>query len=411
MRQPTAGPFTQLSGGRVPLPGPSRLACGCPSPASKPPGRTFSPDSKTTQLEEPVARRPYPEGTPKSTGRQPRRTGPRRSSPDSPGRVPVRPRAAAVAALGRKRTWIRRGGQTRRLRVGDVLPAPAPRAAEPRRRRGRTGRRRGRTRRRPRLPPRTRSRDPTLPRVSIFLSVFDVHVQRSPVAGTVHAVMHEPGKFHSADLADASEENERNSHGDRDRRWPRHRSSCRSPDCSLAASCATPASATGSTIGRHLRPDPLRVARRHLLPGRYQTCSSSVGQRADRRRNGHRGAAGDHAMSAASASRRGRPAAARPIRLLPSVITILALCVGPVGDQVRARRRARIALRLIGAAAILDALDGRIARLLDATSKMGAELDSLSDAISFGVAPALVLYVDPARRQPVRLDHRARSTR
>ena len=42
---------------------------------------------------------------------------------------------------------------------------------------------------------------------------------------------------------------------------------------------------------------------------------------------------------------------------------------------------------------VLDSLDGRIARLLDATSKIGAELDSLADSISFGVAPALVLYV------------------
>jgi CDP-diacylglycerol--serine O-phosphatidyltransferase len=52
-----------------------------------------------------------------------------------------------------------------------------------------------------------------------------------------------------------------------------------------------------------------------------------------------------------------------------------------------------MAIGSIGIAAVLDSLDGRIARLLDATSKMGAELDSLSDAISFGVAPALVLYV------------------
>src|SRR4051812_19287397 len=51
------------------------------------------------------------------------------------------------------------------------------------------------------------------------------------------------------------------------------------------------------------------------------------------------------------------------------------------------------AIGAIAAAALLDGLDGRIARLLDATSKMGAELDSLADAISFGVAPALVIYV------------------
>ncbi len=49
------------------------------------------------------------------------------------------------------------------------------------------------------------------PRVSIFLSVLDVHVQRSPVGGTVKEVVHQAGKFLSADLADASEVNERNS--------------------------------------------------------------------------------------------------------------------------------------------------------------------------------------------------------
>ncbi|PXY31019.1 CDP-alcohol phosphatidyltransferase family protein [Prauserella muralis] len=81
------------------------------------------------------------------------------------------------------------------------------------------------------------------------------------------------------------------------------------------------------------------------------------------------------------------------VRLLPNAITVLALCAGLsavqfafVGDYV-------LAIGAIGVAAVLDSLDGRIARLLDATSRMGAELDSLSDAISFGVAPALVLYI------------------
>lgn len=82
----------------------------------------------------------------------------------------------------------------------------------------------------------------------------------------------------------------------------------------------------------------------------------------------------------------------RPVRLLPSVITILALCSGLSAVKYGLDGQLGIALAMIGAAAILDTLDGRIARLLDATSKMGAELDSLSDAISFGVAPALVLY-------------------
>ena len=81
------------------------------------------------------------------------------------------------------------------------------------------------------------------------------------------------------------------------------------------------------------------------------------------------------------------------VRLLPNAITVLALCAGLSAVQFALSRNFAMAIASIGIAAVLDSLDGRIARLLDATSKMGAELDSLSDAISFGVAPALVLYV------------------
>lgn len=90
-----------------------------------------------------------------------------------------------------------------------------------------------------------------------------------------------------------------------------------------------------------------------------------------------------------------KPRKQRPqaVRLLPSVITILALCSGLSAVKFALDEEYGLALAMIGAAAILDSLDGRIARMLDATSKIGAELDSLADAISFGVAPALVLYV------------------
>lgn len=81
------------------------------------------------------------------------------------------------------------------------------------------------------------------------------------------------------------------------------------------------------------------------------------------------------------------------VRLLPSTITIAALCSGLSAIHFALLDQAGIALALIALAAVLDSLDGRVARLLDATSKIGAELDSLSDAISFGVAPALVIYV------------------
>lgn len=81
------------------------------------------------------------------------------------------------------------------------------------------------------------------------------------------------------------------------------------------------------------------------------------------------------------------------VRLLPNAITVLAVCAGLSAVHFTLNGQPAAAIAAIGVAAVLDSLDGRIARLLDATSKMGAELDSLADAISFGVAPALVLYV------------------
>ncbi|MFC5286933.1 CDP-diacylglycerol--serine O-phosphatidyltransferase [Actinokineospora guangxiensis] len=81
------------------------------------------------------------------------------------------------------------------------------------------------------------------------------------------------------------------------------------------------------------------------------------------------------------------------VRLLPNAITVLAVCAGLSAVHFALNNQPAAAITAIAVAAVLDSLDGRIARLLDATSKMGAELDSLADAISFGVAPALVLYI------------------
>ena len=87
------------------------------------------------------------------------------------------------------------------------------------------------------------------------------------------------------------------------------------------------------------------------------------------------------------------------VRFLPNAITVLALCAGLTSvafamSGVRGDPAAwRLAVGAIGAAAILDSLDGPAARWLRSTSRVGAELDSLSDCISFGVAPALVMYV------------------
>ena len=78
--------------------------------------------------------------------------------------------------------------------------------------------------------------------------------------------------------------------------------------------------------------------------------------------------------------------------LLPNVITLLALCAGLTAIRMAFENRYVLALAAIVFAAFLDGIDGRLARLLKGTSRFGAELDSLSDFVNFGVAPALILY-------------------
>src|SRR5437868_9222805 len=80
-------------------------------------------------------------------------------------------------------------------------------------------------------------------------------------------------------------------------------------------------------------------------------------------------------------------------RMVPNILTVLALCAGMTAVRFAMGGNFEGAVFAIIAAGIFDGLDGRMARLLKATSSFGAELDSLSDFISFGVAPAAVLYL------------------
>lgn len=79
-------------------------------------------------------------------------------------------------------------------------------------------------------------------------------------------------------------------------------------------------------------------------------------------------------------------------RLIPNILTLLALCAGMTSIRFGLHEKWEAAVGAILLAGVLDGLDGRIARLLQGTSKFGAELDSLSDFLSFGVAPAMLLY-------------------
>ena len=99
------------------------------------------------------------------------------------------------------------------------------------------------------------------------------------------------------------------------------------------------------------------------------------------------------ANACASASERRRRFRAIPVRtLLPNLITLLALCAGLTGVRLAIEGKLEWAVAAIVFAAMLDGIDGRVARMLKGTSRFGAELDSLADFFNFGVAPALILY-------------------
>ena len=92
-------------------------------------------------------------------------------------------------------------------------------------------------------------------------------------------------------------------------------------------------------------------------------------------------------------SRRGSRFREVPLRLIvPNLITVLAICAGLSGIRLAFEHRFEIAVAMVLIAALLDAVDGRVARLLQASSRFGAQMDSLADIVNFGVAPALVLY-------------------
>jgi CDP-diacylglycerol---serine O-phosphatidyltransferase len=78
--------------------------------------------------------------------------------------------------------------------------------------------------------------------------------------------------------------------------------------------------------------------------------------------------------------------------LLPNLITLLALCAGLSAIRLAFEDKLEWAVAAIVFAAMLDGIDGRVARMLKGTSRFGAELDSLADFVNFGVAPALMLY-------------------
>ena len=80
-------------------------------------------------------------------------------------------------------------------------------------------------------------------------------------------------------------------------------------------------------------------------------------------------------------------------RILPNLVTLLALCAGLTSIRMSIEQRFDAAVAAIALAALLDGIDGRVARFLRSSSRFGAELDSLTDFLNFGVAPGILLFV------------------
>ena len=92
--------------------------------------------------------------------------------------------------------------------------------------------------------------------------------------------------------------------------------------------------------------------------------------------------------------RRMRPVRGIPLRAIaPNAVTALALCSGLTAIRFAIDAKWELAVLMVLIAGMLDGIDGKIARMVRGESRFGAELDSLSDAISFGVAPAMILYL------------------
>ena len=78
--------------------------------------------------------------------------------------------------------------------------------------------------------------------------------------------------------------------------------------------------------------------------------------------------------------------------ILPNILTLIGVCIGLTSIKFAFDGKFELSIFAVIIAAIIDGLDGRIARLIKGTSKVGKELDSLTDVISFGVAPAFIMY-------------------
>ena len=230
-------------------------------------------------------------------------------------------------------------------------------------------------------------------RVSIFMSVFDVHINRAPIAGRVKRIAYVPGKFVNADLDKASEDNERQHF------LVEGADGLRIGFTQIAGLVARRILAFVARRRRGRgrparRPDPLRQPGRCLSAGGHGAASRCSASARSPARRSSREIGVDVRADRHQPVNDDRDPRRIPFRaMIPNAITALALCLGLTGVSLAIGGEWEKALGAIVFAGVLDGLDGRIARLLRAQSKFGAELDSLADNIAFGTAPALILFL------------------
>ena len=261
-----------------------------------------------------------------------------------------------------------------------------------------------------------------LPRISIFMSVFDCHVNRSPMSGRIERMVYRAGKFINADLDKASEDNERNA---------LIIATARArigvvQIAGLVARRIVPFVREGQTIVAGDRIGMIRFGSRldvylpeggRALVAEGQTAIAGETVLADLAVT-DAGRSYQGWLTAESPAWRYRARSAIlpimtfspfdpdrlairrrrfraiPVRMLiPNLITLLALCAGLTAIRLAFEDKLEWALAAIVFAAALDGLDGRVARLIKGQSRFGAELDSLADFVNFGCAPGLIVYL------------------
>ena len=223
-------------------------------------------------------------------------------------------------------------------------------------------------------------------RISIFMNVFNCHVNRVPSSGKITKIFYKPGKYINATLDKASEENERNyvkminSNGDELILVQIAGMIARRIVCDVKENDETKQGDRFGMIRFGSRVD-LYFENYQLIVRKNQKTIAGETIIAKKNKNMLENKKEFKLISKKN-----------PRSLLPNTLTIFGVCLGLSSIKFALDTNYAMAVIAIGFAAILDTLDGRVARLIKGTSKVGKELDSLTDVISFGVAPSFIMY-------------------